>query len=230
MSDASGQQRANPDFSSFDDYQLSAEAVKEYLLSNPSFFADHPEVLNRLEIPHQQKGSVSLVELQGEQLRQKNRQLSQKLNQLITIAKQNEAIYRVYADLNLRLLNCKYLSDVQSVLEDAITRELRLSAVSLKSFKGANALPEIQQKLFLEKRFKKSLFFFGRLSQHEKSLLFDDGSAESVALMLLGQRGELGILAVGSKDPGHFNPEMDTLLITQLQQFLNVLIPNLSGY
>ncbi len=232
MIEASGQQRTTQDLSSsFDDLnQLTAEEVRDYLLANPQIFVQFPEILERLEIPHEQKGSVSLIALQSDQLRDKVRKLTHKLSQLISIAKQNEKIYRVYADLNLRLLNCQYFSQVQDTLEDVMLKELKLSAVSMRSFGGANAFPEIQRKLFIEKRFKQECFFFGRLSQHEKQLLFANQPAESVALMLLGDKGELGLLAVGSKDPSHFNPEMDTLLITQLQQFLNVLVPNLNGY
>lgn len=232
MSDVSGSQRAPQDLaSSLEEFeQLTAEEVKDYLLANPNFFLQYPALAERLNIPHEHKGAVSLVELQSDQLRAKVRQLSRKLSQLISIAKQNEAIYRVYADLNMRLLRCRYFSEVQEVLEDVMLDELKMSAVTLRSFGGANALPEIQRKLFIEKRFKHDCFFFGRLSQHEKQLLFKDEPAESVALVLLGDKGELGILAVGSKDPGHFNPDMDTLLITQLQQFLNVQLPNLAGY
>ncbi len=210
--------------------RIDAEEIKAYLLSHPHFFVENPEVLECLFIPHQQKGSVSLVELQSEQLRNKVRQLSQKLNQLITIAKQNEQIYRIYADLNLRLLRCRDLSESQTILEEVMQDELKLASVSLKVFKGAMAFPEIQRKLFIEKRFKAGPFFFGRLSQHERQLLFADGVAESVALVLLGDDGELGMLAVGSKDPGHFIPEMDTLLLTQLQQFLNVMLANILTY
>ncbi len=232
MSDMSIQTKIKTDI--LDDLEhpqaLEAQDIADYLVSHPDFFNQYPLLLTKLNIPHQQKGSISLVELQAEQLRKKNRLLSHKLNQLISIAKQNEEIYRVYADLNIQLLNCGYLSEVQDVLEDVMVHKLKLSAVALKSFNGAHALPEIQRKLFIEKRFKQECFFFGRLSQHEKQLLFRDQEVESVALMLLGDKGELGILAVGSKDPSHFNPEMDTLLITQLQQFLNVLLPNLAGY
>lgn len=230
MSEVSGQQRAelSSPFQEID--QISAEEVKDYLLANPEFFAQYPGLAERIDIPHHQKGSVSLVELQSEQLRKKSRQLSHKLSQLIAIAKQNEKIYRIYADLNLQLLKCRYFSEVQDTLEDCMKQKLKMSAVSLKSFGGANALPEIQRKLFIEKRFKQDCFFFGRLSQHEKHLLFGDEPAESVALILLGDKGELGILAIASRDPSHFNPDMDTLLITQLQQFLNVSLPNLAGY
>ncbi|GAC15519.1 DUF484 family protein [Aliiglaciecola lipolytica] len=232
MSDTAQQQVNRDMLTDFDEVAnvISAKDVKDYLLDNPEFFVEYPELAEKLAIPHQQKGSVSLVELQSEQLRKKNRLLSHKLNQLISVAKQNEEIYRIYADLNLQLLCCRFFSEVQDVLEDFMRPRLKLSAVVLKSFSGAHALPEIQRKLFIEKRFKHDCFFFGRLSQHEKQLLFTDGNVESVALMLLGDKGDLGILAIGSKDASHFNPDMDTLLITQLQQFLNVILPNLAGY
>jgi uncharacterized protein YigA (DUF484 family) len=209
---------------------IDAEQVAAYLLANPDFFTKFPQLVENISIPHTNKGSVSLVELQSEQLRKKVRVLSHKLNQLISIAKQNEAIYRVYADLNLRILKSSNLDDLTFILEEVIQENLQLASVTLKPFKGAHALPEIQQRLFIEKRFKRHRFFFGRLSDHERKLLFADQQANSVALLLIGDVGELGILAIGSKDPGHFNPDMDTLLITQLQQFLGVLLPKMLTY
>lgn len=209
---------------------IDAKQVAAYLIENPEFFSKFPHVIEQISIPHTHKGSVSLVELQSEQLRKKVRNLSHKLNQLISIAKQNEAIYRVYADLNLRILRSTNLDDLTFILEEVIQDNLRLASVTLKLFKGAHALPEIQQRLFIEKRFKTHTFFFGRLSDHERKLLFDDQQANSVALLLIGDLGELGILAIGSKDPGHFNPDMDTLLITQLQQFLSILLPKMLTY
>jgi uncharacterized protein YigA (DUF484 family) len=209
---------------------ISAEQVATYLLENSDFFTRFPQIIEQISIPHVHKGSVSLVELQSEQLRKKVRSLSHKLNQLITIAKQNEAIYRVYADLSLRIIKSTNLDDLTFILEDVIQDHLQLASVTLKPFKGAHALPEIQQRLFIEKRFKKQKFFFGRISDHERKLLFADQVANSVALLLIGDLGELGILAIGSKDPGHFYPDMDTLLITQLQQFLGVLLPKMLIY
>jgi uncharacterized protein YigA (DUF484 family) len=209
---------------------IDAEQVAAYLIENPSFFTQFPQIIEHIRIPHTHKGSVSLVELQSEQLRKKVRSLSHKLNQLISIAKQNEAIYRIYADLNLRILKSTNLDDLKFILEEVIQENLQLSSVTLKPFKGAHALPEIQRRLFIEKRFKIHKFFFGRLSDHERKLLFADQEANSVALLLIGDLGELGILAIGSKDPGHFNPDMDTLLITQLQQFLGVLLPKMLTY
>ncbi|MDP5039327.1 MAG: DUF484 family protein, partial [Paraglaciecola sp.] len=156
--------------------------------------------------------------------------LNYKLNLLISIERQNEQIYRVYADLNLRLLAAESMEELELILEEIMQERLKLESVVIKPFVGANAFPEIQRRLFIEKRFRRDKFFFGRLSEHERKLLFSDQEANSVALLLLGDLGELGMLAVSSKDASHFNPDMDTLLITQLQQFLSILIPKLLKY
>ncbi|MDP5040789.1 MAG: DUF484 family protein, partial [Paraglaciecola sp.] len=104
MSDVMGQQKSELEIGQgFDNNALSDTEIADYLLSHPDFFIKHAHLLEDLTIPHTLKGSVSLVELQSEQLRKKVRLLNYKLNQLISIARQNEQIYRVYADLNLRL-------------------------------------------------------------------------------------------------------------------------------
>lgn len=231
MSEVSGQSNATQLIEPFNDItELSSTDVRAFLLQNPEFFAEHPDLLEKIKLPHEHKGSVSLVEIQSDQLRQKVRQLNFKLNQLVTIAKQNEKIYRVYTDLNVQLLRCESVAEVQFTLEDILQERLQLSSAVIKSFKGPHAIPELQQRLFTEKRFKNTNFFFGRLSQHERQLLFGESPAESVALMLLGDNRELGILGISSSDASHFTPDMDTLLLQQLQQVLNIILPEMMGY
>lgn len=231
MSELSGQSNATQLIEPFNDTtELSSTDVRAFLLQNPEFFAEHSDLLEKIKLPHEQKGSVSLVEIQSDQLRKKVRQLNFKLNQLVSIAKQNEKIYRVYTDLNVQLLRCESVAEVQFTLEDVLQERLQLSSAVIKSFKGPHAIPELQQRLFTEKRFKNTNFFFGRLSQHERQLLFGESPAESVALMLLGDNRELGILGISSSDASHFTPDMDTLLLQQLQQVLNIILPEMMGY
>tara|TARA_R100001510_G_scaffold5752_1_gene4564 strand:+ start:6177 stop:6872 length:696 start_codon:yes stop_codon:yes gene_type:complete len=231
MSELSGQSNATQLIEPFNDTtELSSADVRAFLLQNPEFFAEHSDLLEKIKLPHEQKGSISLVEIQSDQLRKKVTQLNFKLNQLVSIAKQNEKIYRVYTDLNVQLLRCESVAEVQFTLEDVLQERLQLSSAVIKSFKGPHAIPELQQRLFTEKRFKNTNFFFGRLSQHERQLLFGESPAESVALMLLGDNRELGILGISSSDASHFTPDMDTLLLQQLQQVLNIILPEMMGY
>ncbi len=214
MSELSGQSNATQLIEPFNDTtELSSADVRAFLLQNPEFFAEHADLLEKIN-----------------QLRKKVRQLNFKLNQLVTIAKQNEKIYRVYTDLNVQLLRCESVAEVQFTLEDVLQERLQLSSAVIKSFKGPHAIPELQRRLFTEKRFKNTNFFFGRLSQHERQLLFGESPAESVALMLLGDNRELGILGISSSDASHFTPDMDTLLLQQLQQVLNIILPEMMGY
>ena len=208
----------------------SEEQVRKFLSATPDFFLRNLDLLEKLQVTHPLKGSVSLVEMQSEQLRKRINQLTKKLNQLINVAKQNEKIYRVYVSLNLKLMRCKSLDDVQQTLETVMQEELNLASVHIKPFKGPYALPELQQRLFIEKRFRNSAFFFGRLGQHEKQLMFADEIAESAALVLIGDDTPIAILAVGSKDPGHFAPSMDTLMLRQLQQMLYILLSEFFEY
>jgi uncharacterized protein YigA (DUF484 family) len=209
---------------------LDDSDVRTFLQANPDFFLRNGDLLEKLAVPHATRGSVSLVDVQSDQLKKRVRQLSQKLNQLISVAKQNEKIYRVYVALNLKLMQCKNFADVQNTLEEVMLEQLNLASVHIKPFSGALALPELQQRLFIEKRFRSGKFFFGRLGQHEKQLLFADDVAESAALVLIGDDKPIAILAVGSKDAGHFAPNMDTLLLRQLQQMLNILLGDFLEY
>ena len=114
MSELSGQSNATQLIEPFNDTtELSSADVRAFLLQNPEFFAEHADLLEKIKLPHEHKGSVSLVEIQSDQLRKKVRQLNFKLNQLVTIAKQNEKIYRVYTDLNVQLLRCESVAEVQ---------------------------------------------------------------------------------------------------------------------
>ncbi|MBU2980078.1 DUF484 family protein [Alteromonas sp. C1M14] len=231
MSDVSGHNSPLAIEQNYDENpDLSVEAVRDFLLQHPEFFVHNADTLEQLVIPHQEKGSVSLVELQSEQLRKKVRQLNYKLSQLIGVAKQNEKIYRVYTDLNVEILRCKSVSEIQYKLETVLQERLNLQSVVLHLFRGPHALQELQRRLIIEKRFKTSTFFFGRLSQHEKQVIFGQETAESAALILLGDNQDMGILAVGSDDASHFTPDMDTLLLKQLQQVMNITMPNLLGY
>lgn len=201
---------------------LDAIQVKDFLLANPDFFTRFPLLAEQLQIPHQKKGAVSLVELQSEQLREKLTELQEQINQLMSVAQQNERIYRLYAELNLRLCQCASIEEMLDTLQQSIEEQFELAAVTLQTFTPQSVDPKWQE--FKQKRFKNDHFFFGRLTQDENRGLFGDADVESVALMRLGKEGELGILAIASNEAEHFSPEMDTLLIAQLQQLMTLLV------
>lgn len=219
--------------------ELDSVQVKDYLLANPDFFQQYPILLEQLRIPHQKRGTVSLVELQSQQMREKLTLLQEQINQLMSVAQQNERIYRLYAELNLALCKCSSIEELLNTLQGCIKQQFALSAVSLKIFSNSEKHLDNPWMQMQQKRLASSHFFFGRLTQSELDTLFagtlnEQEAVESVALMSIGETSAtldsqsntcpLGMMAFGSAAPEHFSPEMDTLLITQLQQLMTLLV------
>ncbi|WP_185960755.1 DUF484 family protein [Aliidiomarina halalkaliphila] len=219
-----------------DTTQLDADMVADFLRANPDFFEHYPNVLVRMNLRHQQEGSVSLMERQQRALREKVTSLEDEITALMTQARRNEQIFKGYSVLYRKLLKCDSLDAVIDHLQDTFRDQLALPELSLKFFDSPVALPEQftfsadTHKQLLSRRFEEEKVYLGRLPKDELKLLFrEEEHIQSVALVLLGQDGELGMLAVGSKDPLHFDPTMDYLLITQLQDVLAVVLPRVLG-
>lgn len=216
--------------------QLVDEAcVLEYLARYPEFFQRHATVLDRIRIPHERKGSVSLVERQLDRQRERIEQLEQEITELMGIASENERIFRIYADLYGDLYSCQTLFEMSAVMGKTFVQRLRLTGLCLwlnpKKFllsgPEARFLAEGKQlEQLLGQRLPGQDYYFGRLSQSEKQTLFGhDVLVNSVALMRIG---DLGVLAFASSDPSHFTPHNDTLLLGQLGRLLQLRLPELA--
>ena len=81
--------------------EVTAEVVSDYLRDNPDFFNQHPEVLSELKITHVGDGAVSLVERQVATLRERNAELRRRLDALMSVAEQNEALLEALRKLSL---------------------------------------------------------------------------------------------------------------------------------
>ena len=70
----------------------------------------------------------------------------------------------------------------------------------------------------MQNRLSSSDYYFGRLQQSEQQLVFSHTCTGSVVLVKLSYAGkELGFLAISSDDAHHFDPRMDTLLLSQFK-------------
>ena len=218
------------------DAKVDDALIAEYLAENPDFFEHHPQLLQQMRLRHSAQGAVSLVERQQQILRDRVRQLEEEITDLMVTARRNEELFKCYNALYSALLDCGSVSAVMDTIQATFAEQLQMPAVTLKFFDSPLPLAEQYSftadthKQLLSKRFKDSRIYLGRLSQEEQRLLFPDQAVASVALLLLGKDGELGMLAIGNHDPSHFDPAMDSLLITQLQALLSHLLPTLMAH
>lgn len=226
--------------------RLDDRAIAEYLRENPNFFEQHPELLAALRVRHEAKGAVSLVERQQQVLREKIAHLEEEITALMGNARRNERIFQSYSTLYQALLQCTDIQQVEAALLATFVNDLGLTAHSLKLFVPTPhkhlAFDADTHKQLLRKRFGNAVVYFGRLPEAEHKLLFPSNEAvaqiESVALLLLEQDimtaddtsshgRQFALLALGSHDPAHFEPNMDHLLISQLQALLSHVLPPL---
>ena len=72
---------------------MKSEEVARYLQDHPQFFEEHAELMSHMVIPHPHGGrTISITERQMLSLRDKNKQLEVKMNELLQFGEENDAI------------------------------------------------------------------------------------------------------------------------------------------
>ena len=217
------------------DTGLTEDAIAEYLQANPEFFERHSSLLNNLRLPHDAGGpAVSLVERQVLVLRQKNLKLERKLNDLLDVARSNDALATRIHALAMLMLAAPDQSGAVQVLEEQLRISFNADQSVLVVFDspaggavGSRFLrvadrddPAIAPfRTFLQSNAPRC----GQVRDTQRDYLFGAGNVEigSVALVPLGQKSELGFLAIGSRDSNHFHPGMSIDFLARLGELVS---------
>jgi len=212
-----------------DELPLTDELVSTYLQDNPEFFNRNNELMTGLRLTDIQRGTVSLVERQQQQLRQKVHNLEDEITQLMSVASHNENLFVLYSDLYLRLLDCKSASELLDCLTQTTKELLSLSAFKLYLVNAVDLAHDSLSKNdcqgVMQNRLSNNDYYFGRLQQSEQQLIFSHNCTGSVVLVkLVHDECELGFLAISSEDAHHFDPRMDTLLLSQFKRLVAKLL------
>lgn len=212
-----------------DDLPLTDELVSAYLQDNPEFFNRNNELMTGLRLVDNQRGTVSLVERQQQQLRQKAHDLEDEITQLMSVASHNESLFTLYSDLYLRLLDCESANELLDCLTQTTKELLSLSAFTLYLTNTVDIEHENLSKNdcqgVMQNRLSNSDYYFGRLQQSEQQLIFSNNCTGSVVLVkLVHDDCELGFFAISSDDAHHFDPRMDTLLLSQFKRLVAKLL------
>lgn len=207
----------------FVDEQVSEDAVRSYLRDNPDFFERNSVLLSSLRVPHGSGEAVSLVERQVSVLRQKELKLDRQLKELVSVARANDALASKIHTLSLRLLATSGLQGTIDAIEDALRAGFGAEQSVLVLFGDVSLFDEIQGGRFFRviDRNDDALLPFasflngrgprcGQGRDSQRSFLFRSDADEigSMALVPLGDKAQLGFLAIGSTDAERFHPGM----------------------
>lgn len=206
--------------------QLSAGQVAEYLMQHPEFFVEHEQLLADLHLPgFNGSGAVSLVDRQAKVMRERNSELRHRLAQLMTVARDNEQIFKLIRKLGLALLEAESLQAVTRAIHDSLLNEFRADRAHLFLYDASvpnddfiTVLPAQNVQRHVGAMLQHGSVSCGALRRDELSFLFPGYTSleGSAALIPLHFRQDIGLLAIGSHDPSHFSPSMDTLFVSYM--------------
>jgi uncharacterized protein len=209
------------------------ESIAAYLQRHPEFFERHQAVLARLKLPHARGGAaISLVERQIEVLREKLAALEGKLAELVRVARANDAIAERLHRFTRRLLPAvpreeAILRIEAGLREDFDAFHAALVLVGTPSDADAprflRTLPADDPNLkSFESLFAGGKPRCGQARDSQREFLFGPEGLElgSVALVPLGPKGSIGLLALGSADRDRFHPGMSTEFLARMAELV----------
>ena len=227
------------DYSENSTSEVNLAQVRAYLIEHPDFFNENFDLLERLALPHQSGGAISLVERQVGVLRERNQEMRGSLNELMTIAGENDRLFTKTRRLTLELLSATSLANLIEKLYDSLGMDFRLEFYSLTflddaaSSEGtlANHIAREQLHGQVARAVDSGQPVIGPLRADEMGLLFGPAGEQvgSAAVLAIGGDKPKAILAVGDSDINYYQSDMGTLFIAHIGDMLERLLPELTG-
>ena len=212
----------------------SEELVKNFLKKNKNFFLKHSELLKELQFPLKDEGSDKVIDLQVyryKKINQENIDLQNQMTQILLAGKSHMQSQKRILKSSLKILNCKSLVKVFSVVLSDFKTLLGCDYVNCFSTNNNIDLNEVQK---LDTRIAKSYFrekAMTNLNQNPKGVLlfFPNKSAQikSYILLKINYQEDMFIVAMGSKDINKFNPDQQVDLIEYLIKIIEIKINQL---
>lgn len=216
--------------------EVDEAAVASYLSATPEFFDRHAQLLAKIRLPDTRGGAstVSLLERQVEVLRERNRQLERKVTDFVEVARENDALGTRVLSMARRLIAARGDASVVAAIESALREDFGAgqSVLVLTASRAPEGLAEsrflrvVAAELPALRSFE-TLFNAGKprcgqLRDSQREFLFgaDAATIGSVALVPLGDKGSLGLLACGSHDSQRFNPTMSTDFLAHIGELI----------
>lgn len=207
-----------------------AAAVADYLRVHPDFFHHRLDLLESLHIPHPCGEAVSLVTRQLDILRERNRKLQLQINDIVQIARENDALAQRIHRLTLTLLDASSLDDALAGLRwllhdcfDADFVAVRLLEPQIDCTIADLCMPPDTPGF---ERFWSTVESgrpeCGRTDAEHAYSLFGSNAkeVESQAVVPLQHAGFQGLLAIGSRDPNRFGADLGYQFLTQMGEII----------
>jgi len=212
--------------------RLSSKEIKEFLVLNPDFFVKNPEVLNSVELVHQSGNAVSLIEKQVELLRTNYNSTTDKLMDLLQVAKNNDDIFALTKKLILSLIEASNIEEIVELVEESFKSEfgvkdskvLFFSESSLNFPQGRTKELSVADKV-LKGLLNKDKSYVGKINEDVTRFIFNKKSTiVEAALVSLSCNSVPGLIALGSDKNGIYDNNKGTLFLDFISEVVSKLI------
>ncbi len=207
------------------------ELVQNFLKKNKNFFIKHPELLKELQFPLKDEGSDKVIDLQiyrYKKINQENIDLQNQMTQILLAGKSHLQSQKRILRSSLKILNCKSLSKVISVILTDFKTLLGCQYINCFSTNNFINIDQVQK---IDTRVAKSYFrdkVITNLNQNSKGVLlyFPNQSQQikSYILLKINLDDNFFVVAMGSKDSNKFTPNQKVDLIEYLIKIIEIKI------
>ncbi|MDH3286947.1 MAG: DUF484 family protein [Betaproteobacteria bacterium] len=210
---------------------MRPDEVANYLRDNPEFFEHYADMLAEIFIPHPHGGrAVSISERQILTLRDKNKQLENKLHDVIQFGEENDAISEKVQRISIALLGTSDIRGVLNAVYLSLREDFAVPHVALRvwGLNGDVDLGEFAPVSEASREFTTSLThpYCSSRAMVDTASLFGEAGAHlrSFSYVPLRNGETFGLLVLASEDPQRFYPEMGTLYLKRLGELIGAAI------
>ena len=209
--------------------------VKNYLRENPAFFIDNEDFLTEFKIPHQEKGTVSLIEKQLEVSKKKEREAQEKIRKFFENAKENAAIFKKSQNFLKEAIlgdsENRFFESLDSATHTHLQCEYSLIILGREEREISSSIlvrkKSSLNRFYLE-LFKSTSPILGSLSkkQRQELLLQESDEARSFAIVpIRDNRSKIALFNLAHEDPEFFSERKETIFLEFLADMFSILIP-----
>ena len=213
--------------------KLGAHEVAAWLRRHPKFLQQFPDLAVSMVVPREEGPAASLASYQLDVLRDKNRELSRRLQDLFANAQENERLAVRTHQLTLALLRQADAAGTLRAMVATLAEDFQGDLVRVVLFDAVAGIGDADWLQVIDADDARLAPFrdaiaqgepiCGRLHPDKNALLYSTRVDEVQSSALLPLTG-VGLLAVGSHDPNRFFPGMGTLFLRMMGEALVVAL------
>jgi uncharacterized protein YigA (DUF484 family) len=197
--------------------KLDPKDVELFLLENLDFFETRESLVGEMKFKHSNSSASSLLERQINKLRDEQSDLMNLLSSFISTAQLNEDLFIKSKELTLSILDASSRNKIKDIVEKSFTENFGVDNCRL-NFYSNSGIENIEEKTGMS--FHKSAVYCGSFSKEKMESLFEDKKVASVALAVLIDGKEIGILMLGSYERTRYLGDEDTTFIEYIRDIL----------